>query len=244
MKIKRRYIKFLRFLLLLILLIIMVLGIYWIMQPGVKTNVIKIQTPMLNKPVVDMTKYENKLSDWVKAWQKVIPDFNLNTMAKSREGPFKPCREESYRPDTERERLRKQILVFSPDKSKYLDLYEGMGLSEENGVLWAVFDVDTGVALVDLKNKKYIELLFSGPSGGGFDEAFWLDNHTFAIAGAEMRQKKETYVYVPTLAIYNLMNSRAVVYSGPGVSEEIYFNLIRKLIWKNFYRKHPNIRMR
>jgi hypothetical protein len=57
-----------------------------------------------------------------------------------------------------------------------LDIYE------ENGGLEAEWDVDEAVALVDLRRRLSIRLLFCGTSCG-FDDAAWIDQNTFVVTG-------------------------------------------------------------
>ena len=243
MKIKRRYLKILRFLLLLFLLIIINLGVYWVMQQGVKPN-IKINKIEINKPAIGSALYKNKLADWVGAWRKAIPDFDINSLVQVKEEAFKPYQVAAYQSNPEREKLRQQLQLFSPDRTKYLDIYGGMELSEENGVIQAILDADTGVTLVDLKSKKSYGLLFSGPSGGGFHAAFWIDDSSFVVAGSEVRQEKDAYAYYPILYMFNLTDKKMSIYSDSSeVSEDNYYNDVRKTIWDNFSRKHPNIKI-
>jgi len=199
---------------------------------------------------------KKNLAGWMGAWQKGDIKFNSDNFVKVGEGEIKPWREEVYN-TSPREKLRKLIYVYSPDKTKFIDVNEGMVLYSKDGMIRATFDVDTGVGLVDLKNKTYQEILFSGPSSSGFDDGFWINDHKFVIAGwDEFVPKKiepdiiirgvqtfriEDWTYVPVLRVYDLSQNRIVSYYGSEVDEKVFWGVIHKALIDNLKNKYPKI---
>jgi len=76
------------------------------------------------------------------------------------------------------------MIVYSPDKSKVLDLgsYGSVAVKDRNGKTSFQGDADTEVAVIDLASKKRRRLLFFGP-GTSVDHGFWLNDKTVLVTG-------------------------------------------------------------
>lgn len=156
---------------------------------------------------------EYRLSDWINFWQKKIPEFNLQSLKKVEEDTIKPHGHvSSYNPDTLREKLRERYYIYSPDSSKFLDIYLGMELYEENGEIKEARSVDGGMALIDLKDKTFKRLLFG--TYFGIKGALWLNNEIFIVYGWTETSNMN---YVAFLRIYRLSENKLTTYYGPEV---------------------------
>lgn len=167
------------------------------------------------KPII-----ENKLSRWINAWQKVVPEFNISTFRKIRESSVV---EEEYPYDPVQNKLREILYVYSPDKTKVIDPYVYMYLFEEGGKVRPAFEPDSAVGLIDLESKKWKQVLMCG-TPCGFDDVTWIDNNTFVVVGnseyypesGEERCSMNTKcTYVATLYIFDLSKNKLTLYYGP-----------------------------
>lgn len=174
-----------------------------------------------------------KLAGWIKVWRQVIPGFNLTFLKKGRTVPINPDIIRPYNGNTPQEKLRNQLYIYSPDSTKFLDIYVGMEIFENNGKTHAGWDIDSGVAIVYLKEGKYKRLIYGGPSSR-FDGGLWIDNNTFIITGqGEYLADQKTidgkvvnrWTYTATLKVYNLSKDSVTGYVGP----EVEFESVKKV---------------
>lgn len=78
-----------------------------------------------------------------------------------------------------------KILIYNADSSAFLDLFSYQILVEKNKqgeLIASQGEIDQEVALVDLKRKKRIRLLFNGPSCI-YTNAFWLSKSDILVWG-------------------------------------------------------------
>jgi hypothetical protein len=87
--------------------------------------------------------------------------------------------------------------IFSPDSSFYLDLdfYTCLDCVSEDGV-WTGGEPDEKVILVDVRNKKAIDIIPANSSDGAID-AFWVNDSVFVMLGSDYDyQNEEAYPYI------------------------------------------------
>ena len=125
---------------------------------------------------------EKQLPNWVRAWREIDPEFNPAAFVKLRGETTVPSGDGSHSP-RQKDRLRELILVYSPDRSRFIDPYTGMDLWEEDGRVMAGFDVDSGVAIVDLRDNTWRQVLFCGTQCS-FEDAAWIDTDRFLVVGS------------------------------------------------------------
>jgi hypothetical protein len=97
-------------------------------------------------------------------------------------------------------------------------------MEERDGRVVAGWDVDTGVALVDLQRRKWMRLLYCGPSCG-YDDAAWIDDDTAVVAGYEEQfsplcPSRSDCVVRPYLWVYMLSANSLTWYVGPAVQKQ------------------------
>ncbi len=175
-----------------------------------------------------------KLANWASIWQEVIPEFNLNSLVEEKitkiTGWLLPY--DSERTDNQ---WRSLLYIYSPDKSKFLDINIGVEIWQEGKEIKIGFGPDQGVMLVDLKKREGKMVLFTGPSGG-YNEAFWLDDETFLVAGYKECSLEEEIYYLPLLIILSLPRNEAIQFVGPKVTEKDFARINSKL-WQNRERR-------
>jgi hypothetical protein len=100
------------------------------------------------------------------------------------------------------------MLVYSPDKSKILDLgsYGSVPVKDKKGNVTVQGDADSEIALIDLNTKTRRRLMFFGP-GFSVDHGFWLNNSTVLLTG----QKSELNTSVPMIWKIDLQEKSNVI---------------------------------
>ncbi|MEO0114812.1 MAG: LapA family protein [candidate division WOR-3 bacterium] len=239
-------------------------GVFWWQQMANRKSIIRLKTQITNlqkrindletkeRALAELEKIfpviENKLPDWSKIWQTMVLGFNCHSFSWQAETtitqeliPFNP-EESSFQ-------LRTPFYIYSPDKTKFLDIYIGMEVWEEAGKLKAGFGPDHGVGLGDLKTNQLKILLFCGTTGN-YDNGLWLDNDQFVITGfAEYFSKSEEekkvldnkIYYVALLYFFNLARNKMTVYSGPKVEGKFFQRIYQRSLREQFRNKFPNI---
>lgn len=224
-----------KYFIILTLVVILISIVYWFFK---KTNYIKTyqeqesiyskQDKLTNsnqqKDIVVTTDYnlkeilaviEKELPIWIKQWQKQLPNFDIKSFEKEKEEEMSVLSEYEY--DTNaKNNSREKLYIFSPDKTKFLDIYLGMDFIEENGKTIAAFDADSGVNFIDIKNNKVKYLSMWGPSSGGCQDAIWLNNNIFVLLGYERNYLDETKEEIlPFVRIYDLLKNKTIFYKCP-----------------------------
>ncbi|MDD5110317.1 MAG: hypothetical protein PHI63_03805 [Patescibacteria group bacterium] len=173
---------------------------------------------------------ESKLPLWVSYWQKITPNFSLDNFQNVSSRSIGVLRNYLYDGTTAQEKLRKKIIIYSPDRTSFVDPYGSMQLTEVNGTVRAAFDADSSVTLVDTASSVAQQLLFCGPACG-FDDAIWIDNNTLIVLGSseyypengEERCIEGTMcTVVATVHVYDLTNDTVTLWYGPEVDRDIF----------------------
>ena len=136
----------------------------------------------------------NRLERWLDYYKLKIGDFKDSS----------PITElETYTIDynfkTDSDKSYLGFFVFSPDHTKFIDLdsYNNSFDQDEKGQLvYRGKDVDTDIALVDLKENKRYRILFCGTDCPIiFEEAHWVQNNLVYLVGFYKKNK----LWYPTL---------------------------------------------
>ena len=191
---------------------------------------------------------ESKLPHWFQNWQTMVLGFNVNSFTWQEDTTI-TTEQVQFNPADTIAKLRKSLYIYSPDKSKFLDIYIGMELWEEGGKIKAGYGPDHAVALGDVKTNQLKILLFCGTTGN-YDNALWLDNDKFIVTGfSEYFPKREeeqkilgdkTY-FVPFLYYFNLNKNKMTLFYGPKVEGIFFRNTYLRFLRERFKNKFPNI---
>ncbi len=178
---------------------------------------------------------EAGLSEWLAVWRQGSPALDLTQFQREHEGamsaereyyeaPYDPANPQVASFTNADLRLKAPLLLYSPDRTRFIDLYLGLEMEERDGRVVAGWDVDAGVALVDLSRKKWMRLLYCGPSCG-YDDAMWIDNDTFVVVGyyediSSRCPGRSDCVVQPYLWLYRVSANTVTWYVGPAVPKE------------------------
>ncbi len=156
---------------------------------------------------------EAKLPEWVEAWKTFSPGFTVPAFRRVGAGPLAYEIERPYIPDEPAEQLRQPLYVYSPDRTRFIDLFVTMELMKEHEKLVAAFDVDSAVELIDVEGKKRRRLGFCGP-GCTFDDAVWLANDVLVVVGAHEDEHCTSAPcgWFPDLFLYDLSRKTTTHY--------------------------------
>lgn len=97
------------------------------------------------------------------------------------------------------------FLVYSPDKTRYIDFDSYQWFLEKGE---PQFNVDQEIDLVDVKNKTVMRLAFRGPSSV-VEEVYWKDNNTVVL----LEIADET---TPIVSIIDLKKNQIIHYESTG----------------------------
>ncbi len=159
---------------------------------------------------------EAKLPEWVEGWRTFSPGFTVTAFRRVGAGSLTYEIERPYISDEPVEQLRHPLYVYSPDRSRFIDLFVTMELSKEHEKLVAAFDVDSAMELVDVEGKVRRRLGFCGPVCT-FDDAVWLANDVLVVAGAHEDEHCQSSPcgWYPDLFLYDLSRRTTTHYAGP-----------------------------
>uniref|UniRef100_A0A7C6ECW2 LapA family protein n=1 Tax=candidate division WOR-3 bacterium TaxID=2052148 RepID=A0A7C6ECW2_UNCW3 len=191
---------------------------------------------------------KDKLSDWFSNWQTIVLGFNFQSF--SWQGDTTITQQViSFNPNERSFQLKTPFYNYSPDQSKFLDIYLGMEVWEEAGKLKVGYGPDHGVALGDLKTNQLKVLLFCG-TAGNYDNSLWLDNDNFVVTGfteyfsqneEEKQALKDKVYYIALLYFFNLSKNKMTVYYGPKVEGKFFQRIYLRSLRERFKSQFPNV---
>ncbi len=157
---------------------------------------------------------EAKLPEWIETWKTSSPGFMVAAFRTVKSEPLAYTSERPYIPGEPAERLRQPLYVYSPDRSRFIDLFVTMELSKEHEKLVAAFDVDSAVELVEIGGKVRRRLGFCGP-GCTFDDTAWLTNDVLVVVGAHEDEHCQSSPcgWYPDLFLYDLSRRTTTQYT-------------------------------
>ncbi len=192
-----------------------------------KTNSVPEQKPATSVEATVPVPEETAQQKWQDFYQRQDPSFQPEKFI------AQPKSEINYRddespilPDQDFNRIYQPFLVFSPDRSQYIDfdsyhwqLYDGN----------ASFEADQKAVLVNMNSKTSRQIAFFGPSYR-IEEAYWKNNHQAVLLG-------NTYEKVPFFIEYDFIENtqQFFQYSDTLKTDETYgdFRLESKGIGTN-----------
>lgn len=157
----------------------------------------------------DLTTYKSYFDNDLKNWTKSFKDFKLSrfTLTDTTNFDNLPFRDtiglkEFYK-------LYKPALSFSGDKTQFLDIYSyWLNLEKKGNKVISNAEVDQLVSLCDLKNNRWTRIFFCGLSTR-IDEALWLTNTKFILAGTSL---DENNIFHPKVLIGDTKKQILLVY--------------------------------
>jgi len=130
-----------------------------------------------------LAKYLDVIETGLVNWMNSFPGFRIDSFHLQQKSSFTDAGDyEPGDPDTFFD-LYKASLVYSPDSSRFLDLFSsGVMLERKGKKIMASADVDQSITLNNLKTREWKSIAFFGPSAG-IEEAVWVSPSIFILAG-------------------------------------------------------------
>ena len=154
-----------------------------------------------DKPSDYLKNFNNEL----KIWKNTFVNFSLVEFKVEEKTNFKDL----YSENVSFEELGleyKTIGTFSPNKSKFIDIYSYLNLEKNGKTYEAIIDVDQNIYYYDTKADKKILLLSCG-SSKGIDEVFWVTENKLLLVGTQYSDVKN-----PIIIIVDFENSKITEY--------------------------------
>lgn len=155
------------------------------------------------------------LKTWTEYYKTIDTDFKLEKFElistsdlEKMKGTVSGNFEEGFNP------IYENLLIYSPDEEKYIDLDSYHWEIGEGNQL--NFSPDQEINLVNIPNKTLERIAFRGPSNT-VEEAYWKGNDTVVLL-------EESYDKVPYVSLIDLKNEKIKTYMYPDTldSQSIY----------------------
>jgi hypothetical protein len=158
----------------------------------------------------DLTAYKNCFDSDLKDWTNSFKDFQLSRFTLSDTIKFENLPFGDIGDLKEFYKLYEPALSFSSDNTQFLDIYSyWLNLEKKGNKVVANPEVDQLVSLCDLKSNKWTRIFFCGLSTR-IDEAIWLTNTKFILAGTLLDENNEFH---PKILIGDTTKQIFIVYS-------------------------------
>jgi len=138
--------------------------------------------------------YLKNFNDELKIWKNTFSNFNLDEFEVEEKTNFKDLYSVNFQ-FKELSQEYKTIGTFSPNKSKFVDIYSYLNLEKNGNAYEAIVDVDQNIDLYDLKANKKILLLSCG-SSKGIDEVFWVTENKLLLVGTQYSDVKKPIIII------------------------------------------------
>jgi hypothetical protein len=155
-----------------------------------------------------------KLPLWVHFCKQTDPDFVLNKYNKSASIGFDAGKGDSLEGKLDPD-LLKYIYIPSIDPKLLLDIYTyRFIIKREQGHLHLEGgDPESTIETIDLKKRIVKRILMVGMDGG-FDDACWIDAHTFLVTGSKRRTSVDS-LFDQCFYVYDLEKERMLIGTWP-----------------------------
>jgi hypothetical protein len=119
----------------------------------------------------------------LKAWTATFSNFNLSSFKATDTAAFENNYAQDWNYLKEFLATYKPIITYSPDSSKFVDIYSyQLNLEKKGKYYYANQDIDQAILLFDRK-KKYWDRIYFGTSSHWIDEVVWISNTQFIMVG-------------------------------------------------------------
>ena len=119
----------------------------------------------------------------LKTWTATISNFNLSSFKAKDTVAFDNNHEQDLNYLKEFLATYKPIITYSPDSSKFVDIYSyQLNMEKKGKYYYANPDIDQAILLFD-NQKKYWDRIYFGTSSRWIDEVIWISNTKFILVG-------------------------------------------------------------
>jgi len=163
------------------------------------------------KPLLEHEKLlKESFPEWFALWKEMVPGFRLDVFIWHRRDKMEDLSWPLYEEGVPRSHVEEKLenCIFSPDGSKCVSPY------------WCWGEVDSCVMVVDIDMERLRRVSFCG-TPCRFDDAVWLDNSRFAVAGAHNEYSGKNRVkWFAEMSVYDLDTGKVTSYQGPPATHE------------------------
>ena len=182
---------------------------------------------------------ELRLREWLVAWRVVQPRLRVEDFERGGTGIIGAWRPLTI--DLSQKNPRLPLYVFSPDGRWVVDPFGGLAMSKRDESVVVGFQPDSFVLLYDRRMPRMRQVLACGTTCG-FQEAAWLTNDRFVVAGYGEGQPKEGcrggYTKTPILYLINLPQGSITTSIGSGSCEWVGIEYVIQKV----KQKIPNVK--
>ncbi|MDQ8748062.1 hypothetical protein BAS06_15510 [Elizabethkingia miricola] len=146
----------------------------------------------------DLSDFQKIFDRQLKTWKASIPGFSVQNFKAHNNFGFDniPQEDQSVREFTSFVKNYKNLLMFSPDKKHFIDLYSSsLYYDVKKKKYIAAYDIDSQVDLGDMQNHKSSRIYFMG-SSAWIEDAAWIDNDRFILAGIHSDEQSQRIPYI------------------------------------------------
>ncbi|MDV2447045.1 hypothetical protein CMU93_05950 [Elizabethkingia anophelis] len=163
----------------------------------------------------DLSDFQKIFDQQLKTWKASIPGFSVQNFKAYHNFGFDNISQEdqSVRDFTVFVKNYKDLLIFSPDKKHFIDLYSSSVYYDEKKKKYlAAYDVDSQVDLGDMQNHKSSGIYFMEPSAW-MEDAAWIDNDRFILVGIHSDEQSQR---IPYIILINIKDRYLQIYNCTG----------------------------
>ncbi|MDV3756066.1 hypothetical protein [Elizabethkingia anophelis] len=146
----------------------------------------------------DLSDFQKIFDQKLKTWKASIPGFSVQNFKAHNNFGFDniPQEDQSVREFNAFVKNYKNLLIFSPDKKYFIDLYSSsIHYDEKKKKYIAAYDIDSQVDLGGMQNHKNSRIYFAG-SSAWIEDAAWIDNDRFILAGIHSDEQSQRIPYI------------------------------------------------
>ena len=161
----------------------------------------KDSTAVTEKKTGNLSAYQQWIDRELSSWAASFEAFSLDSFSLTQEDSFSREATGEEAPSRDFYQLYGPSLVYSPDSTRFLDLFSaGVMLEKKGKKIIASADVDQAVNLFNRPAREWKRILSFGPSAG-IEEAVWTSPDEFLLAGIFFNDNGDA---TPILIIGNL----------------------------------------
>ena len=141
--------------------------------------------PTAHAQTADLLQLKNALNGSLKLWSNSFKHFNTADFEEAKDqSSFENLNEQDFKDYKSFLSVYQPILSFSPDKTQFIDIYSyRLPLSKRAGrYFYSGADIDVAVFLCQPRKRYWKRIAFGG-SVVEFEEAVWISNTEFLLAG-------------------------------------------------------------
>ena len=138
--------------------------------------------------------YSKNFNIELKVWKNTFTNFKLTEFKEEEKTNFKDLYSEnvSFKELNEEYKI---IGTYSPNKTKFVDIYSYLNLEKRGNTYEAIIDVDQNIDLYRISENKRIRLVSCG-SSKGIDEVLWVTEKKLLLVGTQYSEIQKPIIII------------------------------------------------